>query len=128
MCLSSDLANSSSLLLSQNHDLESLEVSELRSSLSLSQLLSPRGGSPLGVNVSSSPLLGDSGSSGTSWQVWQHDWGQHNLVERDSLSLDSWTINQNLYVSTELRNTVLSWWPMTFHADNLLGYILSSGR
>lgn len=101
ICLSlgSDLRDGQSLLLSQHHNLESLKVRKVGSSLSDGQLLGPRGGSPLAVDVGSSPLLVNSGGSGTSWQSLQHKGGQHNLVQRDGLSLNSGTVNQDLAVS-----------------------------
>lgn len=110
ICLSlgSDLRDGQSLLLSQHHNLESLKVRKVGSSLSDGQLLGPRGGSPLAVDVGSSPLLVNGGGSGTSWQSLQHKGGQHNLVQRDGLSLNSGTVNQDLAVSILFRGLLIS--------------------
>lgn len=85
----------SSLLL-QNQHLESLKVGQRGSSQLGSQLLGPRGGSPLALDVGSGPLLGDSAGSGASGQVGKDDGGQNNLVQGDGLSLDLRTVNQDL--------------------------------
>ena len=97
LSLSQSLLDSVSLLLPENHDLEPLEVSQSSSSLTLGNLLSPGVGSPLGADLSGSPLLLDNSSSGTSWQSKGY-WSQNNLTQVDILARNTsnWTINQNL--------------------------------
>ncbi|KAH3670975.1 hypothetical protein OGAPHI_000686 [Ogataea philodendri] len=104
LLLSNGFLDSVVSLLLQHQDLESFKVCELRSSFSLGDLLSPRGLGPFGVDVGSSPLLGDGGGSGTSWETFKDQWGQHGLSERDGLSLNRWTVNKSSLLVDDLHD------------------------
>lgn len=96
LSLGNSLLKSKSLLLLQNHDLESLKVGQVSSSLSLLDLLSPCRFVPLLFD--SSPSLSDSSRASSSGKLGDDVRGQNNVAEGNSLSRNASlrTVNENL--------------------------------
>lgn len=85
-------------LLLENKDLEALEVSELTSSLSLSDLLGPRRLGPLLLNGSRLPELGDGGRASGTRNLGDDNLSEGDVSKRDSLTGDTRlrTVNEDL--------------------------------
>lgn len=90
-------------LFSQSHDLESLEVGQVASSVLLFLLLSIASLSPFGVDAGLLPSLSHSSSSGTSGAFFEAERCEGDMGERDGLAWDDLlfisgrAINQDLY-------------------------------
>lgn len=96
LSLCNSLLDGISLLLLQNKNLESLEISEFSSSLSLFDLLSPCALGPLLFDWS--PFLGNDSRTWASGKLLDNLGSQSDLTERNGLSRNTWfrAINKNL--------------------------------
>lgn len=93
----SDLVDKGSLLLTEEHELESVEVTEVGSLLEACSLACPGGLLVLSKDISLSESLGEGTSADTAWDL-KLDWGEGEVAEWDGLASDTShrAINQSL--------------------------------
>ena len=122
------LSDLESLLLSQSHDLESLEIRKSLSAFLLAALLGPGTLLPLCLNSGLLPLRLDNTSSGSSWELLEDEGSEDNFGKGDRLAwygglgICGWSVDKSLYFNQSLR----------FHLpdlpDSQQGHIRACGR
>jgi len=86
-------------LLLENHDLESVKVSQFSPGVSGGNLLSPTGSTPLGINIGLLPVLLHNSRAGGTGDLGDKNRGQSDVGEGDGLAGGAGglgSINKNL--------------------------------